>query len=387
MVIYLAHRSIAPNVNKGFEKQGNAPVRIAIISGFLGVGKSSMAFAVASYLRKEKNAIVGIITNDQGNALVDTEFMRSGGFDVEEVRGGCFCVRFDEFVNNAYRFVSSRKPDLIIAESIGTATNLLSAVISPMREFYANDFSLSPLITVVDAYSLSKCLKEGVEPFHVANTIPVHQIREAEVIVLSKCDLVDEADLGRIIEYVKNFNQEAVVIPYSFISKRSVDVIADLMISNVLSTKKPFPVDQRIFAREKAILGWCNYYATIRSDMSTDARAFLVEVMKEISKDFDDTSVAHLKAMLISSESALKLSVVGDTLRIDDIRGGRTFVGEGRIVINARICSSPEKMKQTISNAMRKVAESAKIKLVNEGELAFTPKPELMFPHIKKGSN
>ncbi|MDH7508627.1 MAG: GTP-binding protein [Methanomassiliicoccales archaeon] len=353
------------------------PVRIAIIGGFLGAGKSSMAMAVGKFLMEKENALVAVITNDQGNVLVDTEFMRSGGFDVEEIRGGCFCVNFEEFVRDAQRLAFTKRPDLIIAESIGTATNLLAAVISPLKELYPQDFEIAPLFVVVDCQATYESLNRKEDSSTLASLIPVQQIKEAEIIVLSKCDLVEGGQLDAVIEYIKNLNQEAMIIPYSFITKMNVERIAELMISEKKSTKKPLEVDQRIFAREKAMLGWCNYSAEVRADERVDARTFLIEIMKGIAEHFESNSLAHVKAILSSTRSTMKLSLVGDRLRIDDLRGERFFIGEGKLVINARVCSTPEELKKSITTSVKSSSKAMHVTILNEQEVAFVPKPEM----------
>ena len=80
---------------------GDSPTRFIILGGFLGAGKTTLAINLGRLLREKYDKSVAIITNDQGDVLVDTEFTKVAGFDVEEVLGGCFCANFDEFVKNA----------------------------------------------------------------------------------------------------------------------------------------------------------------------------------------------------------------------------------------------------------------------------------------------
>ena len=91
---------------------------------------------------------VAIITNDQGNVLVDTEFVRNAGFDVKDVLGGCFCSNLNEFIKNARSLVQMERPDIIIAEPIGTSTNILNSVVVPLRTLHPDEFELAPLLVV-----------------------------------------------------------------------------------------------------------------------------------------------------------------------------------------------------------------------------------------------
>ena len=75
-------------------ENGSQQARYIMIGGFLGAGKSTSVGRLARHL-SDQGLQVGLITNDQGAGLVDTRNLRSQGFDVEEIAGGCFCCRFD----------------------------------------------------------------------------------------------------------------------------------------------------------------------------------------------------------------------------------------------------------------------------------------------------
>ena len=69
------------------------PVYI-MVGGFLGAGKTSTISRLARHYM-EQGKKVGIVTNDQTTDLVDTQSLRSQGFDVGEVAGSCFCCNFN----------------------------------------------------------------------------------------------------------------------------------------------------------------------------------------------------------------------------------------------------------------------------------------------------
>ena len=67
--------------------------RYIMIGGFLGAGKTTAVAGLAQHLT-DQGKRVGLICNDQSSGLVDTTLLRSKGFPVEEITGGCFCCRF-----------------------------------------------------------------------------------------------------------------------------------------------------------------------------------------------------------------------------------------------------------------------------------------------------
>src|SRR5678809_1652312 len=101
--------------------------RYIMIGGFLGAGKTTAVGRLARVLT-DKGLRVGLITNDQGRNLVDTAMLRSQGFATEEIPGGCFCCRFNSLVEAAQKLSDATRPDVFIAEPVGSCTDLVATV-------------------------------------------------------------------------------------------------------------------------------------------------------------------------------------------------------------------------------------------------------------------
>src|SRR5579862_4947448 len=123
--------------------------RIVCIGGFLGSGKTTAIIQVARRLM-ENGIKVGIITNDQGHQLVDTALVRAEGFQAEEIGGGCFCCRFQDFASTAQRLAEQGQAQIILAEAVGSCTDLAATVCQRLRRFHASRFSVAPLTVLVD---------------------------------------------------------------------------------------------------------------------------------------------------------------------------------------------------------------------------------------------
>lgn len=124
-------------------------IKLAVIGGFLGAGKTTVILGLAKKLI-EQGKKVGIVTNDQGSNLVDTNFLKAGGFPVLEVAGGCFCCNFGEFTEKVNTLARTELPDIILAEPVGSCTDLVATIFRPFQLKRANEFSLSPLCVIVD---------------------------------------------------------------------------------------------------------------------------------------------------------------------------------------------------------------------------------------------
>ena len=70
---------------------------IVVVGGFLGAGKTTLLLAAAKELKK-RGLRSALVLNDQGEALVDTEYAALQGLPRGEVTGGCFCCRFSDLI-------------------------------------------------------------------------------------------------------------------------------------------------------------------------------------------------------------------------------------------------------------------------------------------------
>src|SRR5216684_6580189 len=173
--------------------------RYIMIGGFLGAGKTTSVVRLAQRLR-EQGRRVGLITNDQGNRLVDTAILAARGFAVEEISGGCFCCRFNSLAEAAKKLSTEARPEVFIAEPVGSCTDLVATVTYPLRRMYGDDFTVAPLSVLVDPIRALRIfgLENGASFSEKVQYIYKKQLEEADLIVLSKCDLVDENQLERL---------------------------------------------------------------------------------------------------------------------------------------------------------------------------------------------
>ena len=173
--------------------------RYIMIGGFLGAGKTTAVGAVARRLT-EQGLRVGLITNDQAGGLVDTRLLRGQGFATEEIAGGCFCCRFGTLVEAAQKLDAAARPDVFIAEPVGSCTDLVATVTSPLRRLYGDAFTIAPLAVLVDPVRARRIfgLESGGNFSAKVVYIFRKQLEEADVIVISKSDLLEAEELEEL---------------------------------------------------------------------------------------------------------------------------------------------------------------------------------------------
>ena len=351
--------------------------KVVFLGGYLGAGKTTLAFHLARALHKQGKS-VSVVLNDQGNVLVDTQFMKNAGVDVREVIGACFCTKFDEFVKNARSLVAMGRPDVILAEPIGTSTSLMSSVIVPMKSLYKDEFQVCPLFVVVDGpRALAEMEQIDSLEFASRKIIPIHQMHEAEIMVISKTDLMSEDERIELKKRLSCQVADAETIEFSSVDQRNISNILDIINSDRETAKLAPSVDQKVFSAEKSSMGW--YSATcklVSGDEKVDIYNLLTDIMKGIANRFRTDDVAHVKILFSSPKAGAKISLVESSIQIDDLKGGRYFQGEGEFVLNSRVRSPPQRLQLTIEEILETTFSNAGIKVTEKKVACFVPKPD-----------
>ncbi len=350
--------------------------RLVVLGGYLGAGKTTLAVNLAKSLKSDRGKSTSIIMNDQGDVLVDTEYSKDSGFDTRDIMGGCFCTNFDKFVSSARTLVSTGKPDVIIAEPIGTSTNIMSSVVAPMRSLHPDEFSVAPFTVVVDCVRALDILSQNKQrDVNTVDIIPTHQIREAEIIILTKADLVDAGTVGKIKDAVWGILPGIDIIETSSVDLRNVDKIMDMILSDRTSTRAPTGEKNQGFAFEKAKLGWYSGTYELIPKGDVDMYSLESDMMKGIAADYGAESIVHVKVIIESKEAAAKMSLVQGTMQVDGIYGSRYIKTPGKLVLNARVVSPPKMLEDTMRKLVESMLEKYPMELKKTGVKCFTPKP------------
>ncbi len=168
---------------------------ISVIAGFLGAGKTTLLRRIIDGIDKK----LAIIMNEFGEIGIDTEIVRGKNIDVAELAGGCVCCSLTgEFEAAVNEIIEKFKPELIIVETTGVAE--ADALVFDIEESL-QDVKLDTVITVIDA--------DGMLRFPSLGMAGKSQIEIADVVLINKTDLADEAELNQIEDKIKELNNHA----------------------------------------------------------------------------------------------------------------------------------------------------------------------------------
>lgn len=351
-----------------------------MIGGFLGAGKTTAVAQLARHL-SDQGRRVGLITNDQGRELVDTKMLRSKGFATEEIPGGCFCCRFNSLLDAARRLTAETRPDVFIAEPVGSCTDLVATVTYPLRRIYGSEFSIAPLSVLVDPIRAQRVfgLIEGGNFSEKVIYIYKKQLEEADIIVVSKSDLIDEAALARLMAALRaEYPNAKLLAAAPKIGAGLQEWFAGIE-NSMQSNRKPMEVDYDIYADGEALLGWLNCTIEMTSAAEFDANEAIRSLAVDLQNRLDacGAEVAHLKMTFspdeqLAGEIATVNLVRNDwvpelSMQLDDVVSG------GQLIINLRAEADPAALAHLVREAVVRLTETTGIVARVEHEEHFRP--------------
>lgn len=358
--------------------------RLILVGGFLGAGKTTLLWEAAHNVMK-KGQRVGLITNDQAPELVDTAILSRDEVKVAEVNGSCFCCNFPGLIDATQKLKKEAEADVIIAEPVGSCTDLSATIVQPLKENLRGELLVSPLTVLADPVRLSDILNGGNAGLHPsAAYIYKKQLEESDIILISKADLVSADELNLLIEKTKLHFPESEVMTASSVSGDGLNEWLEKVQNSVDAGKKLVEVDYDVYAEGEAVLGWLN--STIElSGNSVDWDAFAQMLMQSLSKQFDamGASVGHVKILVESGDKYIVSNLTGQKNTLTFRQSAGTS-NSASLTVNARVEMKPESLENLVKATLDEICNTTISKKVVAQRCLSPgrPNPTLRFDHI-----
>lgn len=332
-------------------------VRFLMLGGFLGAGKTT---AIARLARHYLDAglRVGLVTNDQAYGLVDTQSLRAQGFDVGEVTGACFCCKFNDLIETAQQLSAHEQPDVIIAEPVGSCTDLAATVIEPLRQLYGQHYEVGPLAVLLKPEHGQKILADetGVGFSPKAAYIFLKQLEEADVVVINKTDKLSPHQREELVRRVRERFGDKEVLAISARQGTHFETLIEALARPARRRQTP-EVDYDVYAEGEAELGWLN--ATLR----LDGRPFaldevLVEFVQRLSRAcvLAGAEPAHLKVLAAAGDATAVANLVSSSAAVELSMASGVTTDAAELTINARVAIDPESLAELVASEAAAVA-------------------------------
>jgi G3E family GTPase len=172
-------------------------MEIIQIAGFLGCGKTTLMLRIARMLSEDYGYKVAMVVNELGSVPVDGKVVEESGMMLKEIGSGCICCEVAQtFANTVALLALDFKPDVLLVEPTGVAVPKQVKLVAAMggRDTYVE---VGPAIVLFDSTRPEELMDDELMGLLVKT-----QLRDADIVVISKVDMVDRARIEECKEMI-----------------------------------------------------------------------------------------------------------------------------------------------------------------------------------------
>jgi hypothetical protein len=209
--------------------------------------------------------------------------------------------------------------------------------------------------------------------------IYLKQVEEADLVVISKCDLLDEARLASLRGAIAARFPRKEILAVSSRQGIGLEPWFAKIASEEQAAGEAMAVDYIVYAGGEALLGWLNCTARLTAAEAFDGNSFLRELAGQVQQHLraDKAEVAHLKMTLSPDAGLVDLGVV-NLVRNDFLPELSLALKEpvrgGRLIINLRAEAAPDVLGTAVQEALAAAARKfATLRVTTERLEQFRP--------------
>jgi Ni2+-binding GTPase involved in maturation of urease and hydrogenase len=333
-------------------------IRFVLVGGFLGAGKTTTIARLARHYLGQGQR-VGLVTNDQAQNLVDTSSLRGQGFSVEEVAGACFCCRFNDLVHQVQQLEQKDRPQVILAEPVGSCTDLVATVIQPFKDLYRERFEVAPYPVLFKPSHGLRILRNekgaGFSP--KAAYIFRKQLEEADAMVINRIDELPPDHVTLLANLVEEQYPGVPVLRLSARTGAGFERLIELLAQQGAFGRKILDIDYDIYAEGEAELGWLNASFRISAPHPLEIDVLLLSVVKRLGDALGQRGleVAHLKVIGLSEGSFGVANLVSNGTQPELSLPSHARAREADVIVNARAAADPAVLENLVRQTLTDV--------------------------------
>jgi G3E family GTPase len=348
-------------------------VKLYLVTGFLGSGKST-AIQKACVLSAEENIQVAVITNDQGEQLVDSKFFQGSSIPCREVLQSCFCCNYNQLTGSIFSLLEMNEYEIIFAESVGSCTDLVATVAKPLNIDHPE---IQICISVFADALLLHSVIAGDACFldETVQYIFKKQLDEADILVINKSDLLDQAQLSMVKKIVDSDYSEKVILYQNSLDKKSIrnwlKVLHDFPIEH---QRKSLQLDYDIYAQGEAKLAWMDQHFQLTTmDGTATSLAFGLAEMIYNNIKTAGYPIGHLKFLISNGTTSTKISYTTSDHPVQNEYVDFPESNSISVLMNARVQTTAERLQDLVMFTVQEFQQCSLVQVSVEYSTAFLP--------------
>ncbi len=340
--------------------------KFAVVSGFLGSGKTTTMIALTKYYSSHHGK-AAMISNDLGCGvtLADDRFARFSGADASEITGKCICFCHDVLTNRLDSYFNAGC-ELVVSDIPGFGVGALEHVYHGLTEEYPGKYELGPFTVVIEPESVG--LLRGGKNEDVSHIIRA-QLMEADLIVLNKCDLLDPQQAKADRDWLCENYPEAKVVTISALTGDGLEELSRALAQGSASLRHP-DIDYNGEGLKNTVDRLTEYYLQYHARVCCndfDGTQYLAGLARTVKDELrtEGYEMPHLKLLAWEPDGDYcKADVTGVNRPTEINRRFERPCTDIAVILNGNAACPAKKLDGIMTNAVNTVSDAYQLELM-----------------------
>ncbi len=340
--------------------------KFAVISGFLGSGKTTAMMALTRYY-SEQYGKTAMISNDLGAGvlLADHKLAQLDGCRASQITDECICFCHDvltERLNACY----SEGCELVVSDIPGFGVGAQEHVYHGLTESHPCQFELAPFTVLIEPRNLA-LLRDGKAGD--MGFILDAQLKEADLIVLNKCDLLDGRERSEGLRWLSERYPWTKVLAVSARTGDGMDTLSRALREGKASLRHP-EIDYDADDLQRAMGSLSEYYLQYRAVVCCndfDGSAYLLDLAEEVRRSVQAAGgeIPHMKLLAWGPEGDYgKADLLGTDRPIEMPHRFSAPCTDLAVLLNTSAACPDETLNRLVGESVKAISDRYRLELM-----------------------
>ena len=339
--------------------------KFAVFSGFLGSGKTTTMIALTRY-HTAHHGKAAMISNDlgEGVTLADDRLARLSGANASQITDECICFCHDVLtarLNECY----DDGCELVVSDIPGFGVGALEHVYHGLSEEYPGQFELAPFTVLIEPRNAA-LLREnrGGDMAHILRA----QLKEADLIVLNKCDLLADAELEADRAWLAGNYPQASVIAISAATGEGLEDLSRTLMQGSASMAHPdidYDDDDLQNAMDQLTEYYLEYVAQVCCN-DFDGTEYLLDIAGAVQAELriKNCEIPHMKLLAWEPEGDFgKVDLLGTDRPLEVTQRFARPCTDVAVILNANAACPAAVLDGVIRSAVEETSDRYQLEL------------------------
>ena len=340
--------------------------KFAVFSGFLGSGKTTTMMALTNYVSQTLGR-AAMISNDLGKqSLADNKMAQLSGCNASELTEACICYQTENLVARLDKLFDEEGCCLVISDIPGFGVGALDHVYHTLHRKYPGRYALAPFTVLVEPRTVKLLQQDqGGDLAYILHT----QLREADLLVLNKCDLLSQDEREEALAWLEGRYPQAKALAISARTGEGLPQLAQALLQQEASLQLPdigYGGADFSAAMGKMAEFYAQYYVTVCCN-DFDGNSYLLALADAAALGIQAVGgeIPHLKLLAWEPEGDYgKADLLGTDRPVELTKAFSAPCTQLAVMLNASAACPSQALDRILTEAMEQVSGAFNLELV-----------------------